>query len=235
MIAHSKLLSKIKGVDHAFLNHQESVLFETKETFASIMQVHGSDVLVHNNTLQETSKKTRADAIICNSTDNKISIITADCIPLLVSSLDAKIIAAVHAGWKGLSQGIIKKSMEEIRNLNTSQSELFFCIGPHIMSCCYEIREDLIKSIKEKSYNHIDITPFTETHDNGSTYLSIANWCKHLLIEENISPLNIESINHCTYCSTHGYGSYRRRTRHDEKKSYQYSWIRKSPLGQSKF
>ena len=233
MIAHSNLLSKIKGIEHAFLNHQESVLFETKETFTSVMQVHGSDVWLYNNTSQKTSKKTHADAIICNSIGNKIGVITADCIPLIVASRDASVIAVVHAGWKGLSKGIIKRSIEGIKILNTSQSELFFCIGPHIMPCCYEIKQDLIKSIKETSYNHIDITPFTEVNDNGATYFSIASWCKHLLIEENISPLNIDSINHCTCCSAYGYGSYRRRIHRDEKKSYQYSWIRKLPIGQS--
>lgn len=130
MIARSKLLSKLKGVDHAFLNYQESVLFETKETFTSVIQVHGSDVWVYNDTPQKTSQKNQADAIICNSIDRTIGIITADCIPLIVASLDARIIAVVHAGWKGLSQGIIKNSMNEIKKLNTNQSELFFLPWP---------------------------------------------------------------------------------------------------------
>ncbi|MCS3430559.1 polyphenol oxidase family protein [Klebsiella sp. BIGb0407] len=230
MMIHSVLLSKIEGITHAFLNHQESIRFVAKGGYISIKQIHSSDVWVcDDNISPEHSKKIQADAIVCHSEDKTISIITADCIPLIIASSDAEIISVVHAGWKGLAQGIIKNTLTEIQKLNVSQSELFFCIGPHILPCCYEIKEDLIQSIKETSSNQCDITPFSEVRDNGSRYLSLARWCHHLLTEEGVSPSNIESISQCTYCSAYGYGSYRRRAHREEAKSFQYSWIKKRP------
>jgi len=230
MINHSNLLSRVKGIDHAFLNYQQSIYFSANIIFTSIKQVNGSEVWIFDdNIVKDPAKEIQSDAIICHSKETTISIITADCIPLLIASLDAEIIAVVHAGWKGLSQGIIKNTIEKINSLNTSESELFFCIGPHIMPCCYEIKKDLIESVKKTSSNKVDISLFTEIKGSDSIYLNLADWCKYLLMSEGVNPLNIESINHCTYCSAHGYGSYRRRTHHAEKKSFQYSWIKKIP------
>ena len=62
-------------------------------------------------------KKIKADAIITNQKRLPIAVLTADCVPLLLYDSKEKIIAAIHAGWKGAFKGIINKKISSLKEI----------------------------------------------------------------------------------------------------------------------
>ena len=64
--------------------------------------------MVFLNENSKLKKKIKADAIITNQKKLPIAVLTADCVPVLLYDYEKKIIAAIHAGWKGAYRGIIK-------------------------------------------------------------------------------------------------------------------------------
>ncbi|MGA8137462.1 MAG: laccase domain-containing protein [Pseudomonas gingeri] len=102
----SEKLSAITYIEHGFnVAMQDSLP-------ANLLHLHQQ----HSNTVVEVgsndeSGKIAADAVFTRSS-RPISIITADCLPILVSSTAEPFVAAIHAGWKGLSTGIIKKLVQ---------------------------------------------------------------------------------------------------------------------------
>ena len=77
-------------------------------------QIH-SNKLVYIDNNYKLTKKPKADAVITNQKNLPIAVLTADCVPILIYDNKKRIVAAIHAGWKGAFKGIIdKKQMGEL-------------------------------------------------------------------------------------------------------------------------
>lgn len=76
-----------------------------------------------------------ADASITRRPNTVLTIMTADCLPIVLCNTNGTEIAAIHAGWRGLANGIIE---ETLKNMHTNPSDLLAWIGPAICQRCYE-------------------------------------------------------------------------------------------------
>ncbi|WP_422529334.1 polyphenol oxidase family protein [Serratia fonticola] len=245
---YSYLLSDLPGIEHAFLNIEESRCFDS-DISVGVHQLHGPEVFCFNDSsLISFANQTKADAIFTPVQGIPIKIVTADCIPLLLSSIDGQYVAVIHAGWRGIISGVIQNCLHQFNVNNTSSGDIIVAGGPHIMPCCYEVSSDfvtlllssdMVKKIEKdhielffrlmKSFNHSKLGQFTKKRSVSSSYFDISLFCKMILISEGIPEENIDFVNKCTYCSHENLGSYRRRTHFPAPKTYQYSWIRKIP------
>ena len=95
-------------------------------------QVHGNEVI---NVDFDTQGEPECDAIISTDKSVGLAVLSADCLPILVSSKVA--IAAIHAGRKGLVNGIIPKTINQMIALGATEIEAI--IGPAICGDCYEV------------------------------------------------------------------------------------------------
>ncbi len=69
---------------------------------------------------------------------------TADCVPVLFCEKNGKAVAAAHAGWRGLADGVLQACVEAMSGkLEDSSAEIMAWIGPHIRKESFEIREDV--------------------------------------------------------------------------------------------
>jgi YfiH family protein len=89
-----------------------------------LTQVHGIDV----SAVDLDQPNTTADAAISRSAHHVCTIMTADCLPVLIAAKDGTAVAAVHAGWKGLADGVIESALSEIATPDI-QIWLGPCIG----------------------------------------------------------------------------------------------------------
>ena len=109
-------------------------------------QVHGDEVVEVSS---ETILPVTADALITRELGLPLVVLTADCLPILISS--SVVVGAVHAGRKGVLNGVIGKAVTAMRTLGGV--ELIAKIGPAICSECYEVDrqmyEDAIKIVPE--------------------------------------------------------------------------------------
>lgn len=93
-----------------------------------------------------------ADAAITRSTAHPLAIMTADCLPILLCDRAGTEIAAIHAGWRGLLNGIVENT---INKMQTTPDTLLAWIGPAICNQCYETGSE-VRDAFVKRY------PFTE-------------------------------------------------------------------------
>lgn len=112
------------------------------ERFLVVNQVHGTGIFVIKP--QGSYFSSRADldydAIVTNRPGVAVCIKTADCVPVFVVDKIQKVIAVVHAGWRGSAAGITADVIELLRKQYLSDPQnLLAAIGPAIGHCCYEV------------------------------------------------------------------------------------------------
>lgn len=101
-------------------------------------QIHGNEcVEVGPNILPAIPN---ADASFTYVPKIVCGVMTADCVPLLLCDKQATVVAAIHAGWKGLAAGVIEKT---VSRLNRQMSDLLVWVGPAIGQSCFEVNDDV--------------------------------------------------------------------------------------------
>jgi YfiH family protein len=91
-----------------------------------------------------------ADAVVCREPGVPVAVVTADCVPILLAAPGARVVAAVHAGWRGLASGVIEAGLRALQRSGARPHELAAAIGPHIGACCYEVDEPVLARLGER-------------------------------------------------------------------------------------
>ncbi len=105
-------------------------------------QVHGTTV-VTVTTPWAPGRGPEADGLVTAETGMVLSIITADCAPVLLQDGQAGVIGAVHAGWRGAAAGVLEQTIAAMVALGAAPSRIRAVIGPCIGPECYEVGPDL--------------------------------------------------------------------------------------------
>jgi polyphenol oxidase len=137
-----------------------------------------------------------ADASYCDTPGYLMSVLTADCLPLLVYHPEG-VAAAIHAGWRGLYDGIIPLTLAQL------PEEVEVAVGPSIGPCCYEVSEDLAKQFVDKFGPAV-----VETGPAGTPHLNLQAVAMLQLQESNAAEIDMAHL--CTHCHPELFFSYRR-------------------------
>ena len=118
-------------------------------------QIH-SNKFIYIDKKRSFKSKPKADAVITNQRNLPIGILTADCAPILLCDQREKIIAAIHAGWKGAYKGIIDRVIKFMIKKGSKPHHIIAVIGPSISIDNYEVQNDFKnKFLKKDSRNKI--------------------------------------------------------------------------------
>lgn len=164
------------------------------------------------------SEPSIADAVITAQKNLFIGVKTADCLPVLIFDPENKVVAAVHAGWRGTAKGILKKTILKMNEIYGSDPKnLLIAFGPYIKGCCYEVGEEVIEALKQQTPEDDYILRV-----NGKIHIDIgvANFIQ--AISAGVKRQNIWISEDCTYCKNNEYASYRF---HGKKAERQYGII----------
>ena len=143
------------------------------------------------------------DAFITNLPNVVLSILTADCVPILLYDKKNHAIAAIHAGWKGTKSEITKKTVQRMEDtFGSNPNDIIAGIAPSIGKCCYEVGEDVAK--------HFFHIPQSYTQINTKYMLALPDINKKQLLKAGLQEQNIEMSNICTSCDTNRFFSYRK-------------------------
>lgn len=105
-------------------------------------QVHGTRaVRIGSADFDEGAPE--ADAVIADRSGDICVVRTADCLPILLCSRDGQEIAALHAGWRGLSAGIVEATLKA---MNTPVGDLIAWFGPAISQAAFEVGPEVRES-----------------------------------------------------------------------------------------
>ncbi len=114
-----------------------------------VKQFH-SNKFIYIDQKYKYKNKPKADAIITNQRYLPIAVLTADCAPILIYDNKIKMIAAIHAGWKGAYKGIINNVIKFMIKKGCNLENITAVIGPSISLKNYEVKEDFKKKFTKK-------------------------------------------------------------------------------------
>jgi len=129
--------------------------------FSHIRQTHG-DLISHKNSanLGDTPE---ADAQWSELENTGLCISTADCTPVFIFDHRKKRVAGIHAGWRGVAQRLLPKTIQELVKAGSSTDDLQIAIGPHIQQKSFEVQADvkdlLVKSCADSDHEFIQTLP----------------------------------------------------------------------------
>ena len=176
----SKKLTKIKDLKHGFFNSaggkskniykslncgpgskdltsnvkknleivKKKIIKSSKSIFL-LHQIH-SNKFTYIDDKYRLKTKPKVDAVITNQRNLPIAVLTADCVPILICDDKRKMIAAIHAGWKGAYKGIITKVIKFMIKKGCKFQNITAAIGPSISVKNYEVKEDFKKKFIKK-------------------------------------------------------------------------------------
>jgi YfiH family protein len=168
-------------------------------------QVHGRAVV--SAAACRSQPPPEADAVICSEPGVAVGVVTADCLPVLLASEGGRVVAAIHAGWRGLARGVVADGVDALRR-SAGDARIVAAIGPHIGPCCYEVDAPVIEALA-RTFGAIDdaLRPTRPGHallDLGA--LAEAALARGGLARDDIGRLQ----GACTRCDPLRFHSYRR-------------------------
>lgn len=169
-----------------------------KRPITWLEQIHGNKAI----SADHSTNSVKADAIFSKKEQTVCAVQTADCLPLLVCSFNSYCVAAIHAGWKGLSNNIIENTIEA---LALPAKDILVWLGPAIGPQAFIVGKQVFRSF-------IDKDPATET---AFQFIGNNQWQANLykLAQLRLHKLGITSIfggQYCTFSDNTRFFSFRR-------------------------
>ena len=180
------------GLKVIFSNAEESNIL--KKAIVSMSQTHSTNIevvknkkLVYNN----------VDGIFACNKNYALQVKTADCLPIFFIHKHEDIFGVIHAGWKGLKNGIISKSTKLLTSHINNLNEITAFIGPSISQKNYEVKNEFIDYFGNKFIDKVEDKFFCNLKGVASSEL------------QKLGVKNVIDCNQCTY-ENENYHSYRR-------------------------
>lgn len=142
-----------------------------------------------------------ADASITRMPNKPLVILTADCLPITLCNKSGTEVAAIHAGWKGLYNGIIENTLAK---MNSIANDLMAWVGPAICQQCYEVGDEVYQAFTGKYSN----TCNAFIPHNSKWLANLPQMAEDILKLNGVIP--VFQSNFCTFELKNEFFSYRR-------------------------
>jgi polyphenol oxidase len=169
---------------------------ETKQ-FVFPRQTHSDNIAIVQSEY-DTNSISDTDALITNEPGLFVCVQTADCVPILLFDPVKKVVAAVHAGWRGTVTKILGKTVQQmIEKFECQPSDIVAGIGPSIHMHAYEVGPDVVESVRITFSNSSSL--LKPSLNKGKAFFDLWEANRTTLIESGISQENIEIMGLCSY------------------------------------
>jgi YfiH family protein len=230
----SKKLSKFKNIEHGFFNRlggkstgifkslncglgssdNKKKILKNLETVSNKINSKSKKIIllnqIHSSKFYYIGKNSKpnnkfiGDALITDKRNLPIAVLTADCAPILFYDEDRKMIAAIHAGWRGAYKNIIEKVVKFMIKKGCSSQNITAAVGPCISSNNYEVKEDFKKKFIKKDKKNIIFFKRTK-------YKNYFNLNKYIHFQlKNLNIKKIDIIDKDTFNAKNNFFSARR-------------------------
>lgn len=173
----------------------------TKDHIYFPIQKHTDKVMV----IEASPEPAIADAVITRQKGLLIGVQVADCVPILLCDPEKQVVGAVHAGWRGTAEAILKKTIHVFcERFFSNPAHILVAIGPSIRQCCYEVDGDVIRAV---SHATGDGAYISTKGDKFCLDLAAANQLQAVAM--GVPEGNVWKSDDCTFCSPEKFFSYR--------------------------
>lgn len=151
-----------------------------------LQQQHTTDIIQFS----PNSSVPVADASWTDHINQPLVVMTADCLPLLITNQKGTLVSAVHAGWKGLAEGIVTQAIQKLPEI---PKNLMVWIGPAISQRYFEVGQDVLEAFQSKPFA---IEAFFKKGQQNKWFADIAG-----LAEQELRQLGVTTIYQSQLCS----------------------------------
>lgn len=175
----------------------------------SVKQVHGTDALVVDRPVEQGEMFEGGwDALVTNQPGLMVTVRTADCVPVLLHDPVRRVVAAIHAGWRGAVAGIVPKTVALlVSRFGTTVKDLHMAIGPSAGSCCYEVDEPVLTRLRDVFPEWQSVVSPVNTE---KAHLDLRAFVRAQAMMEGVEAERIATADACTICEPETFFSYRR-------------------------
>jgi len=177
---------------------------------ATVHQIHSAGVVVADQAWPQ-GERPRADAMVTDTPNLLLGILTADCAPVLFADHEAVVVGAAHAGWRGALAGVTDATIEAMEQLGARREHIHAAVGPCIAQASYEVDKAF-----HGRFLHADPDNerFFVAGRRGKPHFDLEAYVVHRLIAAGID--EIEAVNLDTYADDRRFFSFRRATHRSE-------------------
>jgi YfiH family protein len=175
----------------------------------SVKQVHGIDALVVDRSLTADDRFDGGwDALVTDRPGVMVAVRTADCVPVLVHDPERRVVAAIHAGWRGAVAGIVPRTIALMASrFGSDPARLRVSIGPSAGVCCYEVDEPVINRVGHACLAKGEVL---RDRPGGKVHLDLKALIREQVQGMGASSGSVTVVNLCTICHDDLFFSYRR-------------------------
>jgi polyphenol oxidase len=198
----------------------------------TLRQIHSDRIhSLHSFSPDDLPKE--GDALITAQPGILLSVQTADCMPVLIADTHRRVVAAVHAGWRGVLKRIVEKTVAMMQQeFATNPADCIATVGPSICGCCYQVGEEVIKAFeaefdyahmlfreaweeptgRARAFNrefHSKAISQSQKGQPDKKFLDLPTACKQQLLCSGLPQESIFAAPPCTSCSNNLFFSHR--------------------------
>lgn len=169
-----------------------------------VHQVHSADVVT---VTAAPLSPHRADGLVTATPGLVLSVLTADCQPVLFADARAGVIGAAHAGWRGSRDGVLEATLDAMETLGARRTDISAVIGPTISQASYEVGPEFYETFTD---GDPDMRRYFATGSGDRMLFDLPGYGLHRLRTAGVG--RAEWTGHCTYRDPQRFYSYRRST-----------------------
>lgn len=164
---------------------------------ATVRQVHGATII---RVAEPQANPLEADGMLTSLAGVVLGIQVADCVPVLLADTRLRVVAALHAGWRGTVAGIAGLGVARmVDEFGSRPEDLIAAVGPSIGPCCYEVGDELIDRVGWEA-------GLLERRD-GAVFFNLWEANRRQLAAGGVDRVTVLEL--CTACSRTGLGQRR--------------------------
>ncbi len=166
-------------------------------------QIHSDHISIVDESF-DFNTPPECDALVTNTPNLPLMVMTADCTPILLYDPKRKVIAVVHAGRAGAFNNILSKTIKSMRkSFQSNPTDITAVLGPSICQPCYEVNDAIHKEAKKLKL------AYAVQKKERNCFLDVKTILNKQLRQAGILTAHIEDINRCTACEHDIFFSYR--------------------------
>ncbi|MBV8773610.1 MAG: peptidoglycan editing factor PgeF [Deltaproteobacteria bacterium] len=169
-----------------------------------LQQVHGN--CVHSIGAADDRERKIGDGIVTKVPGIVLAIFTADCVPILMTDSEARVVGALHAGWRGVLAGIAGVGLNAMVALGARLDQVQVALGPAIGSCCFEVDAQLADYFVGQLPN---AASSCRPGRPGKQHLGLRAILRTQLQEAGVGEASIVETGPCTRCNSERFFSRR--------------------------
>jgi YfiH family protein len=200
-----------------FTGDELQVYSDNREELAALLGISAGQLVFPRQTHSNVVRKidtipddeiSDTDALVTNKSGLCLCVQTADCVPILLVDTKTRVIAAIHAGWRGTVSKIVTKAIEKLKqDFGSLPLNILAAIGPSIGPNVYEVGPEVVEAAR-KTVPEAEKT--LSLNAVGKYHFNLWEANRRLLLDAGLSEGNIEVLEACSFSENEKYFSARR-------------------------